>query len=136
MRRNLLGLIVLVSIIIGLLIFRRRRKVPPSSLSGGINYMIPWSCANTFSITLPRRTEKVTLDDLLNNRVVHPNIDYTEVFFDGDLRANSSIGYIAPDNYPNAKNIIINLTGNLDPNMVTATMCPLSPLQPKRMSKK
>lgn len=131
MRRNLLGLIVLVSIVVSLLIFlRRRRKVTPSSLSGGIHYMIPWSCSKTFAITLPKREEKVTLDDLLNNRVTHPNIDYTEVFYDGDLRANSSIKYIATDDHQ-GKNIIINLAGDLDPNKVSATMCPLSPPQPK-----
>lgn len=127
MRKEIVHIIVLVLIIGTILTIIRKRKrlhkISPTSISGGIRYDIPYCKKDSFRLS-GIGDGTYTLNDLLSNSLDHPQIDHTQILYDGDLRADSGIKYVAPlddETFKNPHKITVHLYGDLDPHQVRAS---------------
>jgi hypothetical protein len=122
MRKVILSVLFFV-VILGLIgaAFTKHGDTPqhPTSISNGLTYEIPRKHLDRFYLTgLHPRTTHV-LRDFLNNSVTHPELESTQLLYDGDLMADSSIMYTSPV-LTNPNVVTLHLRGNLDPKRVRA----------------
>lgn len=116
--------IIVIGIVVAMSKRLRKRKnihhIPPSSISGGVQYEIPYIKKNFFRLNgVGEKT--YTIEDLLLNRINHPDLDYTQVLYDGsDLQSNSMIKYVASPPKKVPKTVNIYLAGSIDPKKVKA----------------
>lgn len=112
-------LILLIAIIlVSIYTLRRRRvKIHPVSIANGLTYQIPFEQAKHFRLHLNQT--QYCLEDFLHNQVSHPNIESTEVLYDGDLQANSDIKYQAPPlGEWKPQEVVLHIHGDITPHQV------------------
>ncbi len=114
-------ILLIVGFCIAFVIKYRNRRCYPISMSKGLIFEIPYLEKDKFYVVGINPEVSYDLDAFLNNTVISDHIDYTEILYDGDLQANSSINYIDMNHsFYRPQTITLGIYGNLNPNQVKA----------------
>ncbi len=123
-------LVVLVAILLVGMIYGKDIPHHPVNISRGLTFEIPANKRDKFYLT--GLDKKYTYDDIVKNKLIHDDVDSTQVLVNDDLISDSGIGYTdestgyTPDIESNGElrhpTIMLTISGNVRPDKVKGFM--------------